>query len=109
MKPALLSVAIYLFFVATVARAADEPANVAGSWKVTFDKADAVGQKTRMLILKQKGDELDGTLKGEGHEIRVTGRVNGNRLHMSARTIVTVELDAVVDKDNKNRDRKSVV
>jgi hypothetical protein len=58
--------------------AADEPAQVTGSWEMSVETPR--GAMTQALTLQQDGGTLKGTLKGQRGEAPVTGSVTGNKI-----------------------------
>ena len=78
-----------ILLVATVAQAADEKVNVTGTWnvEVTLDGM----QGTPVFTLKQEGEKLTGTYKGQFGDADVTGTVKG----------ADIEFTFLISGDNK--------
>jgi hypothetical protein len=55
--------------------------NVTGTWKMTVQTPRGPGNPT--FILKQDGEKLTGTYKGQLGEVPVTGTIKGNAVQMS--------------------------
>lgn len=91
-----------LLLVAAALGAADGPANVVGTWKMTFQKKDG-GQSFKTLTLRQNGDVLEGTMKDEGGELAISGKIEKDKLHLEGHHGVTVRLEATLDKQNSDR------
>ena len=64
MKARLLAFLVCIS-VHALAAVGNDPANVAGTLKMTVEKADGSGQTTRTLILKQKNNDIEGVVRDE--------------------------------------------
>src|SRR5271170_4244584 len=78
---------VVLLACAGAARAQDsaadtKPANVAGTWTVSFETQN--GTMTQTLTLSQDGSALTGTIGGERGTADVKGTVSGNGVSFSA-------------------------
>ena len=60
------------------ARAADEPAKVAGTWEMTF--AGPMGTRTQTLTIQQDGSTIKGTITGRRGESPLEGSLTGNKI-----------------------------
>ena len=60
------------------ARAADEPAKVAGTWEMTF--AGPMGTRTQTLKIQQDGSAIKGTITGRRGESPLEGSLTGNKI-----------------------------
>lgn len=79
-----------------------KPANVAGSWSVSFETAN--GTMTQTLTLTQDGSSLTGSIGGERGTADVKGSVSGNNVNFSAtrkgqRGTFTMSYAGTVDGD----------
>jgi hypothetical protein len=79
-----------------------KPANVAGTWSVSFETPN--GTMTQTLTLTQDGSALTGTIGGERGTAEVKGSVGGNNVSFSAthkgqRGTFTVNYGGTVDGD----------
>jgi hypothetical protein len=77
---AIISMAL-LASIATVARADDAPANVAGTWQFSADSSQ--GTFTATLTIEQNGGTIKGTQKSDFGDAPVTGTVTGNAIQFS--------------------------
>src|SRR5271168_592101 len=64
------------------APAGSKPANLAGTWSVSFETPN--GTMTQTLTLSQDGTTLTGTIGGERGTAEVKGSVSGNNVSFSA-------------------------
>jgi opacity protein-like surface antigen len=72
-----LVVAASLSLMATIASAAD----VTGTWVMTVDTGQGTGNPT--FVLKQEGEKVTGSYKGQLGEAPVEGTIKGNDLALS--------------------------
>jgi carbon-monoxide dehydrogenase large subunit len=82
--------------------AADEPANVAGTWEMTSETPR--GTFTQTLKIQQDGSSIKGTLTGRRGESAFEGTVTGNKLSFTVTRetpngTFTLEYSATVDGD----------
>ena len=61
------------------AQAKPAPAEVAGDWSVTFETPR---ENTVLMVIRQKGEKLEGYIGTERGETPVTGTVNGNEMRV---------------------------
>jgi hypothetical protein len=85
------------------ARAADEPAKVAGTWEVS--STSPRGPMTQTLTLQQDGSTIKGTLKGQRGESPLEGSVTGNKISFTVKRetpngTFTMEYAGTVDGDS---------
>ncbi len=66
--------------LASSARAADDDADVSGTWEVTIDIAGQQGTPT--FELKQEGEKITGTYKGQFGEKEVTGEIDDGEIEL---------------------------
>jgi hypothetical protein len=66
---------------ATAKAVAAEPADVAGEWAAEVDIAGNTGTPT--FVIKQDGDKLSGSYKGQFGEAELKGKVDGNDIEFS--------------------------
>lgn len=106
MKKTTLLVATACMFALAfgmLARAADEPAKVAGNWEMTMEGRQ--GTVTQTLVIEQDGGKIKGTLKGESGETPFEGTVKGNTISFTVKRTgprgeMTVEYTGTVDGDS---------
>ena len=55
------------------------PAEVAGDWSVTFETPR---ENTVQMVIRQKGEKLEGYISTERGEIPLTGTVEGNQMRI---------------------------
>jgi hypothetical protein len=77
---AVISLAL-LAAIATMARADDAPANVAGTWQFSADSPQ--GTFTATLTIEQDGGTIKGTQKSDFGDAPITGTVKGNAIQFS--------------------------
>lgn len=92
-----------LLTLGSKAIAADEPANVAGTWEMT--SGGPRGTRTQTLTINQDGTTIKGTLKGQRGEAPLEGSVTGNKLSFSVKRdtpngTFTVEYTGTVEGDS---------
>ena len=92
-------IAAVLVIVAQTAWAA----NVTGTWNMTVETQSGSGNP--VFILKQTGDKVAGTYKGQMGEVPVTGTVKGNELALTYKmevqgTAFEVKYTGTVDGKN---------
>jgi hypothetical protein len=86
-----------------MARAADEPANVAGTWEMSSQGPN--GPMTQNLTIQQDGSKIKGTLTGRRGETPFEGSVTGNKISFTIKRetpngTFTMEYSATVDGDS---------
>ena len=83
--------------------AADEPANVAGTWEMSFE--GRMGPVTQTLKIQQDGGSIKGTLTGRRGESPLEGSVTGNKISFTVKRetpggTFTIEYTGTVDGDS---------
>jgi hypothetical protein len=83
--------------------AADEPAKVAGTWKISIETPRGTNEQT--LTLEQDGATLKGTLTGRRGDSPVEGKVDGNKVSFSVKRetpngTFTLEYSGTADGDS---------
>jgi hypothetical protein len=74
----LLLTTAFLTLAAPLARAAKEPADVAGRWDITWRTRQ--GDRKLPVRFQQDGQELSGSLGGRRGGGQITGSVKGNKI-----------------------------
>jgi hypothetical protein len=92
-----------LLFCGAQPLAAQEAANVAGTWEMTSQGPR--GPMTQTLTIQQDGGKIKGTLKGMRGETPFEGTVEGNKIHFTITRetkngTMTMEYSATVDGDS---------
>jgi hypothetical protein len=92
------------------ARAAEEPAKVAGTWEMSIQGGPATFTQT--LTIEQDGSKIKGTVKGERGEAPVEGSVTDNKISFTVTLetpdgTVTIEHAGTVDGDSMKGTFKS--
>lgn len=82
--------------------AADQPANVAGSWQYSVETPR--GTMTQTLTIQQDGGAIKGTVKGARGEAPLEGTVDGNKINFTVKRetpngTFTIEYKGTVDGD----------
>jgi hypothetical protein len=78
--------------------AADDPAKVAGTWKVSV--SGGAGSAEQTIILKQDGNKITGTFKGPRQSGPLEGTVDGNNISFHVATRVPLDYKGTVDGDS---------
>jgi hypothetical protein len=83
--------------------AADQPANVAGTWEMSAQSPR--GTFTQTLTVQQDGNTIKGTLKGQRGESPLEGSVTGNKINFTVKRetpngTFTLEYAGTVDGDS---------
>jgi hypothetical protein len=92
-----------LMICAAQAKAADEPAMVAGTWEVSSQGPN--GPMTQTLTIQQDGGKIKGTMTGRRGEAPLEGTVTGNKIAFTVKRetpngTFTIEYSATVDGDS---------
>ncbi len=92
-----------LIICAARARAAEEPAKVAGTWEVSSEGRN--GPMTQTLTIQQDGSNIKGTITGRRGEAPFEGTVTGNKIAFTVKRetpkgTFTIEYSATVDGDS---------
>jgi hypothetical protein len=80
-----------------LALAADAPANVAGTWKVSV--TGGAGNAEQTIILQQDGNKITGTFKGPRQSGPLEGTVEGKNISFHVATRVPLDYKGTVDGD----------
>jgi hypothetical protein len=91
------SLALGLLLFCNFAIAADEPSNIAGTWKVSV--SGAAGSAEQTLVLKQDGSKITGTFKGPRQSGPLEGTVDGKNISFHVSTRVPLDYQGTVDGD----------
>ena len=86
-----------LTLLGTALRAADAPANVAGTW--TFSVSGEAGKATQTIILQQDGAKITGTFKGPRQSGTIAGSVDGNNIRFHVKARRDLDYTGTVDGD----------
>jgi hypothetical protein len=86
-----------LVFSCPPVRAADQPANVAGTWHVSV--SGAAGSAEQTIVLQQDGNKITGTFKGPRQSGELQGTVDGNTISFHVATHVPLDYKGTVDGD----------
>jgi hypothetical protein len=87
-----------LLLCCSLALAADEPAKVAGTWKVSV--SGAAGSAEQTIVFKQDGNKITGTFKGPRQSGPLEGTVDGNNISFHVSTRVPLDYKGTVDGDS---------
>jgi len=82
----------------SLAFAAEEPANVAGTWKIAL--AGQSGSAEQTIVLKQDGNKITGTFKGPRQSGTLEGLVDGDKITFHVNTRVSLDYEGTVDGDS---------
>jgi hypothetical protein len=83
-----------------LAFAADEPANVAGTWNITA--SGEAGNASQTIVRKQEGNKITGTFRGPRQSGTLEGAVLGNKISFHVNTRIPLDYQGTVDGDNMN-------
>jgi len=92
-----------LLLVCGIAAAAQEPANVAGTWEVSSQGRN--GPMTQTLTITQDGGKIKGTLTSQRGDANFEGTVTGNKVAFTIKRetdngTFVIEYSATVDGDS---------
>jgi hypothetical protein len=87
-----------LLAASSFAFAADEPVNVAGTWKIAV--AGQSGSAEQTIVLKQDGNKITGTFKGPRQSGTLEGLIDGNKITFHVNTRVALDYKGTVDGDS---------
>jgi len=93
----VLCVAALLLLWSGVSYAADEPANVAGTWNLSVSGEAGSAQQT--IVPKQEGNKITGTFKGPRQSGLLEGAVDRSNISFHASTRVPLDYQGTVDGD----------
>ena len=84
-------------------RAAEEPANAAGTWEMTSTGAN--GPMTQTLTIQQDGSKIKGTLTGRRGDMPFEGTITGNKISFTIKRetpngTFTIEYSATIEGDS---------
>jgi hypothetical protein len=88
---------IVILLTCSLALAADAPANVAGTWKVSV--TGGAGNAEQTIILQQDGNKITGTFKGPRQSGPLEGTVEGKNISFHVATRVPLDYKGTVDGD----------
>jgi hypothetical protein len=88
---------IVLSLVYSVSRAADAPANVAGTW--TFSVSGQAGKATQTILIQQDGTKITGTFKGPRQSGTIEGTVDENKISFHVKARRGLDYTGIVDGD----------
>ena len=77
--------------------AAGQPANVAGTWKITVTGESGSADQT--IVLKQDGNKITGTFRGPRQSGSLEGLIDGNRITFHVNTRISLDYKGTVDGD----------
>ena len=80
-----------------LAFAGDEPANVAGTWKIAVTGESGSAEQT--IVLKQDGNKITGTFRGPRQSGTLEGLVDANKIAFHVNTRVALDYKGTVDGD----------
>ena len=83
---------------AGLALAADEPANVAGTWSISV--SGEAGRANQTIVLKQDGNKITGTFKGPRQSGTLEGAVEGSKIAFHVNTRIPLDYKGTVDGDS---------
>jgi hypothetical protein len=86
-----------LSLLCSVLRAADAPANVAGSW--TFSVSGESGKATQTIVIQQDGAKITGTFKGPRQSGTIAGAVDGNKISFHVKARRDLDYTGTIDGD----------
>jgi len=86
-----------LFLLCSVSRAADAPANVAGSW--TFSVSGEGERAMQTIVIQQDGAKITGTFKGPRQSGTIAGTVDGNKISFHVKARRDLDYTGTVDGD----------
>lgn len=81
-----------------LALAADAPANVAGTWKVSV--TGGAGKAEQTIVLQQDGNTIYGTFKGPRQSGPLRGTVEGSSISFHVATHVPLDYKGTIDGDS---------
>ncbi len=87
--------AIVVVLTCGFALAADAPANVAGTWKVSVTGAAGTAEQT--IVLNQDAGKITGTFKGPRQSGPLQGTVEGNNISFHVAARFPLDYKGVVD------------
>jgi hypothetical protein len=77
--------------------AADEPANVTGTWKITVTGESGSAEQT--VVLNQDGNKITGTFRGPRQSGSLEGLVDGNKITFHVNARISLDYRGMVDGD----------
>ena len=89
-----------LLVASGIGLAGEEPASVAGRWKITATGES--GSANQTIILKQDGNKITGTFKGPRQSGSLEGMVDGNRITFHVNARVSLDYKGTVAGDSMN-------
>lgn len=86
-----------LTLLGTASKAADAPANVAGTW--TFSVSGEAGKATQTIVIQQDGAKITGTFKGPRQSGTIAGSVDDNNIRFHVKARRDLDYTGTVDGD----------
>jgi len=86
-----------LLISCAISAAADEPANVAGTWKISV--SGEAGSAEQAIVLRQQGNKITGTFKGPRQSGPLEGTVDGKSISFHVSTRVPLDYKGTLDGD----------
>jgi hypothetical protein len=86
-----------LTLLGTASKAADAPANVAGTW--TFSVVGDAGKATQTIVIQQDGAKITGTFKGPRQSGTIAGTVDGNKISFHVKARRDLDYSGSIDGD----------
>ena len=80
------------------ALAADSPANVAGTWKVSV--TGGAGSAKQTIVIQQDGNKISGTFKGPRQTATIDGTVDGSNIQFHVKGKIPLDYTGTVDGDS---------
>jgi len=74
---ALLGLFAVAYVCTVMAQEDTHTPNVVGNWSVTIRRSAADGNLSQQWVIKQNGADFSGTVKSNGGELPMTGKLNG--------------------------------
>jgi hypothetical protein len=90
--------AVALLCACGLALAANEPANVAGTWKISV--SGGAGNAEQTIVLRQEGNKITGTFKGPRQSGPLEGTVDGKNISFHVSTRVPLDYKGTVEGDS---------
>lgn len=78
--------------------AANETANVAGTWKISVTGES--GSANQTVVLQQDGNKITGTFRGPRQSGSLEGLVDGNKITFHVNARVSLDYKGTVDGDS---------
>jgi len=95
---ARLCVWVSLVVVSGLASATNEPADVAGMWKIRVTGESGSAEQT--IVLKQDGNKITGTFRGPRQSGSLEGLVDGNKITFHVNVRIGLDYKGTVEGDS---------